>query len=53
MFGVILMSIRDELEPFTSNGYEAGRFVEELLDAIVVALRRDPRFAGIPLHVFE
>jgi hypothetical protein len=47
------MTLRDELVPFASNGREAGRFVEELFDAVVVALRRDRRFAGIPLHEFE
>ena len=27
--------------------------IEEIFDAVVVALRRDPRFAGIPLNEFE
>jgi hypothetical protein len=47
------MTLRCELEPFASDGREAAHFVEELFDAIVVALRRDPRFAGIPLREFE
>jgi hypothetical protein len=47
------MSLRDELEAFASNGREASHIVEEFFDAIVVALRRDRRFAGIPLRDFE
>jgi hypothetical protein len=47
------MTLRHELEVFASNGGEAGHIVEELFDAIFVALRRDPRFAGIPLREFE
>jgi hypothetical protein len=47
------MTLRDELEPFASNGREASHLVEELFESIVVALRRDPRFAGIPLRDFE
>lgn len=47
------MTLRDELEAFASNGREAAHLVEEILDAAVVALRRDPRFAGIPLRDFE
>jgi hypothetical protein len=47
------MTLRDELEAFASSGREAAHIVEELFDAIVVALRRDRRFAGIPLREFE
>jgi len=47
------MSRRDELEPFASGGREASHIVERLFDAIVVALRRDRHFAGIPLRDFE
>jgi hypothetical protein len=47
------MTLRHELEPFASTGREASHIVEELLDAIVVALRRDRRFAGIPLREFD
>lgn len=47
------MTFRDELEAFASDGREASHITEELFDAIVVALRRDPRFAGIPLRDFE
>jgi hypothetical protein len=47
------MTLRHELEPFASDGREASHIVEELFDAIVVALRRDPRFTGIPLREFE
>jgi hypothetical protein len=46
-------SLRDELEPFASTGREAEHITQELFDAIVVALRRDSRFAGIPLREFE
>ena len=42
-----------DLEPFASDGREAVRIVEELFDAVVVALRRDPRFAGILLREFD
>jgi len=44
---------RKLLEPFASDGREAVRIVEELFDAVVVALRRDPRFAGILLREFD
>lgn len=47
------MTLRDELQPFASSGRGASRIVEELFDAIVVALRRDRRFAGIPLREFD
>ena len=47
------MSLRDELEPFANSGREASRIVEELFDAVVVALRRDQRFTGIPLRDFD
>jgi hypothetical protein len=47
------MTLRDELEPFACSGREASHIVEEIFDAIVVALRRDPRFTGIPLRDFE
>jgi hypothetical protein len=47
------MNLRDELETFASSGREASRIVEEVFDAIVVALRRDRRFAAIPLRDFE
>jgi hypothetical protein len=47
------MTLRQELEPFAANGREASHFVEELFDAIVVALRRDRRFAGIRLQDFD
>jgi hypothetical protein len=46
-------TLRDELEPFTGSRHEAAHLVEELLDAVVVALRCDCRFAGIPLRDFE
>jgi hypothetical protein len=48
-----MISLRHELEPFASTGREARRLVEEIVDAIVVALRRDPRFTGIALAEFE
>lgn len=47
------MTLRDKLEAYASSGREASHFAEELFDAIVVALRRDRRFAGIPLREFE
>lgn len=47
------MTLRRELEPFASTGREASRIIEEIFDAVVVALRRDPQFAGIPLNEFE
>jgi hypothetical protein len=47
------MTLRHELEPFASTGREAAHIVEETFDAVVVALRRDQRFAGIPLREFE
>jgi hypothetical protein len=47
------MTLRNELEPFASTGREAAHIAEEWFDAIVVALRRDPRFAGIPLREFD
>jgi hypothetical protein len=48
-----VVTLRFELEPFASTGREAPRLVEEWFDLIVVSLRRDRRFAGIPLHDFE
>jgi hypothetical protein len=47
------MTLRDELEPFAASGREASPIVEDLFAAIIAALRRDPRFAGIPLRDFE
>jgi hypothetical protein len=47
------MTLRYDLEPYASDGREAGHLTQELFDAIVVTLRRDRRFAGIPLHEFE
>jgi hypothetical protein len=47
------MTLRYELEPFASTGRESAHLVQELFDAIVVALRRDRRFAGVPLCEFE
>jgi hypothetical protein len=47
------MTLRFELEPFASSGREASRIIEEIFDAVVVALRRDQRFACIPLREFE
>ena len=47
------MTLRRKLEAFASDGREAVRIVEELFDAVVVALRRDPRFAGILLREFD
>ena len=41
------------MEAFASTGREASRIIEEIFDAVVVALRRDPQFAGIPLNEFE
>jgi hypothetical protein len=48
-----LKSLRYELEPFASTGREASHIVEELFDAIIVTLRRDRRFAGVPLRDFD
>lgn len=47
------MTLRHELEPYASSGREASHIVEKLFYAVVVALRRDPRFAGIPLREFQ
>jgi hypothetical protein len=47
------VTLRQELEPFATDGRQASHFVEEFFDAIVVALRRDHRFAGISLYEFE
>jgi hypothetical protein len=47
------MTLRAELEPFAYSGREAEHIVQELFDAVIVALRRDPRFAGIPLREFD
>jgi hypothetical protein len=45
---------RDDLEPFTTDDKKAEHITQELLDAVVVALRRgDRRFADISLHEFE
>jgi hypothetical protein len=48
-----MTSLRQELQPFASSGREASRLVEEICDGIVVALRRDPRFAGISLREYD
>ena len=47
------MTLRDRLEAFASNGREASHIARELFDAVVVALRRDRRFAGISLQEAE
>ena len=47
------MSLRHGLEPFANSGREAAHLIEEILDSVVVALRHDRRFTGIPLSEFE
>jgi hypothetical protein len=47
------MTLRDRLEAHAHSGREASPIVEDLFGAIVVALRRDQRFAGIPLREFD
>jgi hypothetical protein len=47
------VTIRDQLEPYASGGQEAFRFVKELFDAIIAALRRDQHFAETPLCRIE
>jgi hypothetical protein len=37
------MTLRDELEPFASNGCEASAVAERWLDHIIGMLLRDPR----------
>ena len=43
------MNLRDELEPFANNGYEAYGFVDRLFLEIITALKRDKRFSTVPL----
>jgi hypothetical protein len=47
------MTLRDELEPFASNGREAFRIVENVFDGIVAAIRRDPRLAEMKMQGLE
>jgi hypothetical protein len=47
------MTLRSELECFASDGREAARIIEDFIDAVVMALRRDQRFTNIPLSEFE
>jgi hypothetical protein len=47
------MTMRDELEPFASNGREAFKIIDSLFAGIVAALRRDQRFADLRLQDLE
>lgn len=47
------MNLRDELEPFANNGYEAYGFVDRLFLEIITALKRDKRFSTVPLSEID
>jgi hypothetical protein len=47
------MTLRDELTPFAVSGGEASHLIEEILDSVIVSLRRDQRFAGVALSEFD
>ena len=48
-----MTSLRDALTPFANTGFEAYGFVDRLFTGIVTALRRDQRFAALPLSQIE
>jgi hypothetical protein len=41
------MTLRHQLEPFASSGRKAFRITASMFDAIIIALLRDQRLAGI------
>ena len=47
------MTLRRQLEPFASSGRKAFRITTSMFDAIVIALRRDRRFAGIKAYELD
>jgi hypothetical protein len=51
--GARVMTLRDELEAYAADGREACKITDEIFDGIVTALRRDRRFAAMPLQELE
>jgi hypothetical protein len=47
------MTMRSILEAFASDGRSAFRVTDQIFAGIITALRRDLRFAEIPLREFE
>ena len=47
----MIITHRDRLANYASDGHEAYKIVDSLFAGIIVALRRDPRFSN--LRVFD
>jgi hypothetical protein len=49
----MIMTLRDRLADYASDGRSAYQIVEALIDGIIAALRRDPRFRSMPVFDLE
>ena len=49
----MIITLRDKLATYASDGRRAYKIVDSLFAGIIVALRRDPRFSNLPVFDLE